>query len=137
MMMFFTKLFEFVGVRGLIIGGLSIALAFGMYQNSELSDDLITARLEITEKDTKIKGLEASVNDLNLKIERTRKQGVTSYNAAQISCDRRIESAVDAVSAPVFNPTPEVPPNAPDGSPPVCDCPSVRMRDITKPFGIE
>jgi hypothetical protein len=126
-----------IGIRGAIIGLLIIALGGLGYLHSEQTKDLAEANKTIGEKSEKIASLQGTVDTLKDRADRDERQATQSYNAAQLSCERRIQAAVEAMSAPITNPTPEVPENAPAGTPPVCNCPSVRLRDITKPFGFE
>lgn len=129
--------FRTIGIRGALIALLLVALGGLGYLHNEQAKDLAAANKEIGEKTEKIASLEATVDTLKDRADRDERQATQSYNAAQLSCDRRIQAAVEAMSAPITNPLPEVPENAPAGTPRVCNCPSVRLRDVTKPFGFE
>ena len=129
--------FRTIGIRGALIALLLVALGGLAYLYSEQTKDLAAANKAIGEKTEKIASLEGTVDTLKDRADRDERQATQSYNAAQLSCDRRIQATVEAMSAPITNPLPEVPENAPAGTPPVCNCPSVRLRDITKPFGFE
>jgi hypothetical protein len=129
--------FRTIGIRGALIALLALSLGGLGYLHNEQTKDLAAANKTIGEKTEKIASLEATVDTLKDRADRDERQATQSYNAAQLSCDRRIQAAVEAMSAPITNPLPEVPENAPAGTPPVCNCPSVRLLDLTKPFGFK
>lgn len=128
---------RFIGVRGVLIGvGIAAVFVLG-FMNKNLQAELDAAEAAIVTKDTRITELTKELEAIQTASLLDRQEATQSYNDAQLSCDRRIQAAVEAVSAPLVNPTPEVPQNAPAGTPPACDCPSRRLRDVTRPFGLE
>ena len=128
------KAWGFIGVRGVLIGVISVGVGVLLYVNKDLDAKLDTANLDLATKSAEIVALQNQIDALELASRLDEQEATASYNAAQQSCDRRIQAAVEAVGVPFVNPTPEVPTDAPVGTPPVCDCPSQRLRDVAKPF---
>ena len=130
-----------IGVRGVLIGVSAAAVLVLVFVNRDLDTKLDRANLDLADKSAQIVALQNEAIELRNEIEAQRlaamldeQEATESFNDAQRSCDRRIRAAVEAVGAPLVNPTPEVSPDAPAGTAPVCDCPSRRLRDVAAPF---
>lgn len=130
----FSKIASAFGIRGVLIGVIGFAGVVLFFMNNVLEAKLSRANVEIATLQNEATDLKGQIGALKEAARLDERAATASYNAIQQSCDRRIQAAIDALEAPIVNPTPEVPPNAPTGTAAVCDCPSRRLRDVAAPF---